>query len=133
MTQSSMMTLEVEDARIPNLSSFLPKDNPGASLGTIKALIPLCFLLLSVVAKTTKQPAEKSQSLKKVVLFVQFYPICPILSHLSSPWCALVIQALVPFTIQLSPSSLATVEAAPASLPFPGSVKQNAPTLSPLT
>ena len=59
MTQSSMMTLEVEEARIPNFSSFLPKDNPGASRGTIKALIPLCFLDLSVVAKTTKQPAVK--------------------------------------------------------------------------
>ena len=55
-----MMTLEVEDARIPSLSSFFPKDNPGASLGTMNALMPLCFLLLSVVAKTTKQSAERN-------------------------------------------------------------------------
>ena len=48
-----------------------------------------------------------------------------------SAWWAFVIQALVPFKTQLSPSSRATVEAAPASLPFPGSVRQNPPTFSP--
>lgn len=51
----------------------------------------LCFRDLSVVANTTV--AEASQ--------------------------ALVIQALVPFRTHSSPSRRATVEAAPASLPFP--------------
>ena len=40
ITQSSIMTLEVDEALIPSLSSFLPRDTPGALLGTIKALIP---------------------------------------------------------------------------------------------
>lgn len=51
----------------------------------------LCFKLLSVVAKTTV--AEASQQL--------------------------VIQALVPFRTHSSPSRCASVDAAPASLPFP--------------
>lgn len=59
--------------------------------GTRKALMPLCFLLLSVVAKTT----QASDS----------YP--------------LVIHALVPLSFQLLPELIAVVEAAPASLPFP--------------
>ena len=61
-----MITLEVDEALIPNLSSFLPNDNPGASLGTMKALIPLCFLALSVVAKTTKAPAAIISFLKTI-------------------------------------------------------------------
>ena len=40
ITQSSKMTFDVEVARTPSLSSFLPNDSPGVSLGTIKALIP---------------------------------------------------------------------------------------------
>ena len=44
---------QVLDARIPNLSSFFPRENPLLSFGTINADIPLCFKFLSVVAKTT--------------------------------------------------------------------------------
>lgn len=54
---------------------------------------PLCFNDLSVVAKTTE-------------------------ASLSYP---LVIQDFVPFKIYESPFKKADVEAAPASLPFPGS------------
>lgn len=38
MRQSSKIRYEVEDARMPSLSSFLPRLNPGASVGTMKAL-----------------------------------------------------------------------------------------------
>ena len=83
---------------------FLAKGRPpGVSMGTMKALMPLCFMDLSVVAKAT-------------------IPLA---------WWALVIQALVPFRTHLSPASLAVVEAAPASLPLPGSVRPKHPTLSP--
>ena len=41
-------------------------------------------------------------------------------------------QALVPFMMYLSPSSFAVVEAAPASLPFPGSDRQKQPIFSPV-
>jgi len=44
--------------------------------------------------------------------------------------CALVIQALVPLIIQSSPSLVAVVEAAPASLPLPGSLRPKQPILS---
>ena len=37
----SMMRLAVEDALMPSLSSFFPRDIPGLSNGTMKALIPL--------------------------------------------------------------------------------------------
>jgi hypothetical protein len=39
---------------------------------------------------------------------------------------------LVPFKTKLSPSLRAIVDAAPASLPFPGSDKQKAPIFSPV-
>ena len=64
---------------------------PAMGCGTIKALIPLCFFDLSVVAKTIEPSA-------------------------SGP---LVIQALVPFSVHPASLSCATVDAAPASLPFP--------------
>lgn len=64
---------------------------PPPSLPACPKEHTLCFRDLSVVANTTV--AEASQ--------------------------ALVIQALVPFRTHSSPSSRATVEAAPASLPFP--------------
>jgi hypothetical protein len=57
----------------------------------MNALMPLCLRLLSVVANTTAQSAS----------------------------CALVIQALVPFSTHSSPLSTAVVLAAPASLPLP--------------
>jgi len=64
---------------------------PGYSLLTKNALIPLCFLALSVVANTTDALAS---------------------------W-ALVIHDLVPFKTQFEPLLTAIVEAAPASLPLP--------------
>ena len=72
-------------------------------MGTRKAEIPLCFNDLSVVAKTTAKSAS---------------------------W-ALVIHALVPLRIQSSPSLTAVVEAALASLPFPGSLKAKQPSFCP--
>ena len=63
-------------------------------MSTMKQEIPLCLSVLSVVAKTTPNDASFE----------------------------LVIHALLPFSIQWSPSSLAVVLAAPASLPLPGSV-----------
>lgn len=73
-------------------------------MGTRKALIPLFCRDLSVLANTTV--AEASQEL--------------------------VIQALVPLRTHESPSSRAVVEAAPASLPLPGSLRAKQPILSPL-
>jgi hypothetical protein len=54
---------------MPNLSSFLPNDSPGVPLGTMKALMPLCFLDLSVVANTTKPSACQLQGKIYVVVF----------------------------------------------------------------
>ena len=53
ISQSSKIKLQVDDPRIPNLSSFLPSERPSTGLGTMKAEIPLCFKDLSVVANTT--------------------------------------------------------------------------------
>mmetsp|Transcript_25736 Transcript_25736/g.75425 ORF Transcript_25736/g.75425 Transcript_25736/m.75425 type:complete len:208 (-) Transcript_25736:326-949(-) len=101
----SRMRLAVDEPRMPSLSSLAPRLKPGASQGTRKALIPLCFLLLSVVAKTIAAEAS---------------------------W-ALVIHALVPLRKKWSgPSSTAVVEAAPASEPFPGSERPKQPSFSPL-
>mmetsp|Transcript_8249 Transcript_8249/g.15020 ORF Transcript_8249/g.15020 Transcript_8249/m.15020 type:complete len:216 (-) Transcript_8249:456-1103(-) len=104
MTTSSMMRFPVLLARMPSLSSFAPKLNPGASVGTKNAEIPLCFRDLSVVAKTMAVEAS---------------------------W-AFVIQAFVPFSVYESPVFTAVVEAAPASLPFPGSLKPKHPIFSPV-
>lgn len=104
MRQSSKMMLPVDEARMPSLSSFFPNESPGVGMGTRKALMPLFCKDLSVLAKTTV--AEASQQL--------------------------VIQALVPFRTHESPSARAVVEAAPASLPFPGSLRAKQPILSPL-
>ena len=38
--QSSNIKLQVDDALMPNLSSFFPSENPGIGFGTMKALIP---------------------------------------------------------------------------------------------
>mmetsp|Transcript_40407 Transcript_40407/g.79070 ORF Transcript_40407/g.79070 Transcript_40407/m.79070 type:complete len:217 (+) Transcript_40407:205-855(+) len=101
---SSMMRFAVDDARMPILSSFAPRENPGASVDTTNAEMPLCFFDLSVVANTTAAAAS----------------------------CAFVIQALVPLRIYPpSPSGFAVVLAAPASLPFPGSLSPKHPIFSP--
>lgn len=103
ISQSSKIKEQVDDPLIPNLSSFFPSSKPLIGFGNTKADIPLCFKLLSVVAKT-------------------------IAALLSYPF---VIQHLVPFRIHLSPPSLAVVEAAPASEPLPGSDRAKQPIGSP--
>lgn len=97
------MYVQVDEALIPSLSSFLPRSKPFIGLGTTKAEMPLCFKLLSVVAMT----------------------IAALLSY------PLVIQHLVPFNSQRSPFNFAAVEAAPASDPFPGSERAKLPILEP--
>lgn len=67
---------------------------PFIGLLKTKADIPLCLIDLSVVANKTAPSDSK----------------------------AFVIQAFVPFTTYELPLSLAIVEAAPASLPFPRKV-----------
>ena len=89
---------------VQSLSSLAPSEKPSLSVSTTNAEMPLCFLLLSVVANTMAALAS----------------------------CALVIQAFVPEMVYDFPSdeSVAFVEAAPASLPFPGSDKPKQPILS---
>lgn len=50
---SSNVSEQVLLPRMPSLSSFLPTKRPSVGLSTMKALIPLCFLDLSVVANKT--------------------------------------------------------------------------------
>ena len=38
--QSSRMRLAVDEALMPNLSSFFPRESPGWGMGTRKALMP---------------------------------------------------------------------------------------------
>ena len=52
--QFSKKSCAVDEARIPSLSSFLPKLNPGVPCATMNAETPRCPASLSVVAKTTK-------------------------------------------------------------------------------
>lgn len=91
MTQSSKIRLQVDEPRMPSLSSFFPSERPAVGLGTMNAEIPLCFSDLSVVAKTT-------------------------VASLSYP---LVIHDFVPFNFQPPAEVTAVVDAAPASLPLP--------------
>ena len=102
-TQSSNIKEQVLLALMPSLSSFLPKDRPWVGLSTINALIPVCFFDLSVVANNTIPSASK----------------------------AFVIHDFEPLSINLFPSDLAVVNAAPASEPLPGSLRAKHPTLSP--
>lgn len=53
-TQSSKIKEQVDDPLMPSLSSFLPNSKPSIGFGTMRAEMPLCFKLLSVVAKTTQ-------------------------------------------------------------------------------
>lgn len=66
------MTLLVDEALMPSLSSFFPSDKPGVPLGTIKALIPLCFLALSVVANTTNPSACQLKQFKVLAKYFDF-------------------------------------------------------------
>lgn len=56
--QLSKVTVAVDDALIPSLSSFFPMDTPGCFISTMKQLIPLCFNALSVVANTIPKSAS---------------------------------------------------------------------------
>ena len=44
MQMESMMRLAVEDAQIPSLSYFAPREKPGVFMGTTKADVCLCLL-----------------------------------------------------------------------------------------
>ena len=97
------MRFAVDDPRMPSLSSAAPTEKPSAFVSTRNAEMPRCLRDLSVVAKTTAASAS---------------------------W-AFVIQALVPLRTHASPSSRAVVDAAPASLPLPGSLRPKQPSFSP--
>lgn len=74
---------------MPNFSKLLDRDSPWVGIGTRKAVMPLCFSLLSTVAKTTA----------------------------ALPTEPLVTQDLVPFKTKLSPSSRAVIVKPTTSLP----------------
>src|SRR5450759_371104 len=89
-------------ARIPNLFSFLPTENPGIPFSRMNAETPWC-LDLSVTASTTKvAPTEPC-----------------------------VIKVLHPFNTQSFPSFTAVVFIPPASLPEDDSVKPQPPSFFP--
>ena len=44
--QSSNMRLHVDEARIPNLLSFAPRERPAVGIGTMNALIPYNSIVL---------------------------------------------------------------------------------------
>mmetsp|Transcript_16807 Transcript_16807/g.32834 ORF Transcript_16807/g.32834 Transcript_16807/m.32834 type:complete len:216 (+) Transcript_16807:319-966(+) len=96
------MTSQVEEARMPSFTSFLPTCRPGLFFSTMKAVMPLCPLLGSAFAKTTKTSASM----------------------------AFEIQHLLPSMIQSPPSFFAAVFNAKASEPLPGSERQNDATVS---
>ena len=102
--QSAKITSLVSLARIPSLFSFLPARMPAVPRGTMKAEMPRLPLARSVTAITTITP--------------------PIL-----PW---VMNVLAPLRTQVSPSRTATVRVPAASLPADGSVRPQAPSISPL-
>mmetsp|Transcript_19478 Transcript_19478/g.60138 ORF Transcript_19478/g.60138 Transcript_19478/m.60138 type:complete len:208 (+) Transcript_19478:414-1037(+) len=105
ISQSSKMRLQVELARMPNLSSGAPSEKPGVFLAsTKKAEMPLCLSALSVVQKTTAASASRP----------------------------FVIQLLVPLSTKPPSVSVANADAAPASLPFDASVSPKQPIFSPV-
>ena len=99
MRQLSKITSVVSLARIPNLFSFFPALKPGVPRSTINAVQLLEVRGSPVLAITT-------------------------ITSLDLPW---VIQHLVPFNTQSSPSRTAVVCILPASLPVLGSVNPQAP------
>ena len=90
--------------RMPNLFSFLPPAKPGVPRSTTNAVMPRLSSKSPVRASTTATSPEM-------------------------PW---VIQFLVPFRTQWSPSFLATHCIRMASLPVLASVNPHAPIHSPL-
>ena len=110
MMQSSMISSQVEEPRMPIFFSCLPTEKPGSVRSTMKAEIsldlrPFLSSLVPVMAKITNTLAKP----------------------------ALVIKILEPLRIQFSPfSSRTAVVCCPcASVPAPGSVRPKAPIHSP--
>src|ERR1700732_3123553 len=100
--QSSRISSQVEEARIPSLSSFLPTVNPGKLFSIRNAVIPLYPFDASTVANRMNNPA-------------------------SLPF---VIQSLRPLRTKSFPLSSALVCSANASDPDPASLNAYAPTVS---
>ena len=103
MRQSSKISSAVEEARTPNLFSFLPMENPGVPVSTMNELI---FFLPSFTDVTAVKTAILQYS-------------------------ALVMKRLLPLTTYSFPSRTAVVSVPPASEPALGSVSPNAPRASP--
>ena len=101
--QSSITSVQVSDARIPSLFSFLPTRMPGLSSSTTKAEIPWRPRVRSVTAMRTA----------------------------TSPTEALVMKFFEPFRTQESPSRTAVVFVPPESEPASASVRPQAASHSP--
>ena len=103
MRHCSKRTSVVSLARIPSLSSLRPARNPGVPRSTTKAEMPLAPRVRSVTAITT----------------------------ITSALAPCVMNVFAPFSTQQSPSRVAVVRVAAASLPAFGSVSAQAPSFSP--
>ena len=86
MMQSSMMSSQVEEPRMPILSSGLPTLKPGSVRSTMKALISFCLRPRLSVTK----------------------PVTAMMMNTSAK-PAFVMKILEPFSFQWSPSSTAKV------------------------
>lgn len=135
--QSSRMMLAVDEALMPNLSSFFPRESPGCGMGTRNALIPCRHGWQKAGEKSTKGEGGFAVFTIRTILYLSVWceqksgekcgviALClSFLSVVANTTVAdasqlLVIQALVPFSTHSSPSWWAVVEAAPASLPLP--------------
>jgi len=93
----------VLEERIPSLFSCLPTENPGLSLETKKAEIPLAPFSRSVLKKAMMTSAKPP----------------------------FVVKFLVPLRTKVSPSRTAVARIAPGSLPAPASVSEKHPSHSP--
>ncbi len=101
--QSSITSVQVSEARMPSLFSFLPTRMPGLSSSTMKAEIPLLPLDRSVTAMSTAtRPTE-----------------------------AFVMKFFEPFRTQVSPSRTAVVRVPLESDPASDSVSPQAASHSP--
>jgi hypothetical protein len=71
-----MIRLDVDEARIPNLSSLAPRENPSASIGTINAEIPLCLIVVvAVLSKKNKNQTlgtTRNKHLYKIMYHMQY-------------------------------------------------------------
>src|SRR5262252_5168886 len=101
--QSSITSVQVSEARIPSLFSFLPTRMPGLESSTRNDEIPRRFAARSVTAMRTATPATD----------------------------AFVMKFLEPFRTQPSPSRTAVVFVPPESEPASASVSPHAASHSP--